>query len=69
MSKIVGMTVIKSRLAQHMLHRGVDLLSARPDFALSCMHTKEEIDKTVAALADSLKAMMEEGSLDQVKLG
>lgn len=68
-SKIVGMTVIKSRLAQHMLHRGVDLLSARPDFALSCMHTKEEIDKTVAALADSLKAMMEEGSLDQVKLG
>jgi len=66
--KIMGMVGTKGRLCYHLLHRGVSTLGARI-FILSCMHTIEDIDKTVTALADSLEAMIEEGTLSQASLG
>jgi len=62
--RIMGMTATKARLGHHLLHRGISTLSARM-LILSCVHTIEDIDKTVAALADSLEAMIEEGSLSK----
>ena len=64
MSKIMAELSTKTRLGHHLLHRGISTLSARM-LILSCVHTIEDIDKTVAALADSLEAMIEEGSLSK----
>ena len=64
MDKIMGMATTKVRLGHHLLHRGVSTMSARM-FILSCVHTIEDIDKTTAALADSLEAMIEEGSISR----
>ncbi len=61
-NKIMEMTSVKMRLGIHLLHRGVATLLGRM-FILSCVHTVEDIDKTVAAIADSLEAMVEEGSI------
>lgn len=60
--KIMGMADTKTRLSLHLIHRGISTLSARM-FILSCVHTIDDIDKTVAALADSLEAMIAEGTL------
>jgi glutamate-1-semialdehyde 2,1-aminomutase len=62
--KIMGMASTKTRLGHHLLHRGVSTLSARI-FILSCMHTIEDIDKTIKAFSDSLDAMIAEGSLNK----
>ena len=60
--KIMGMAATKVRLGLHLIHRGISTNSARM-FILSCVHTIEDIDKTVAALDDSLEAMIAEGTL------
>ena len=61
--KIVGLTATKARLGVHLLHRGVALMAAGSRVMMSCAHTREDVDKTVVALADSLDAMIEEDSL------
>lgn len=65
-SKIMGMDSAKMRLGHHLLHRGVSTMSGGL-FILSCVHTIQDIDKTVAALADSLDAMIVEGSLEGLR--
>ena len=61
--KIMGLAATKARLGLHMLHRGIALMAAGSRLMMSFTHTKEDIDKTVIALAESLNAMIEEGSL------
>ncbi|MAF86090.1 MAG: aspartate aminotransferase family protein [Dehalococcoidales bacterium] len=61
-SKITGMGGAKTRLSHHLLHRGISTMAAR-HLILSCMHTIKDVNKTVDALADSLDAMIEEGSI------
>jgi len=66
----MGPASTKVRLGQHLLHRGLASQSGRL-FNMSSAHTEEDIDKTVAALADSLEAMVAEGTLqpgEEVKL-
>jgi glutamate-1-semialdehyde aminotransferase len=44
------------------MQRGVDTMGGNL-FILSAAHTEEDINQTVKAFADSLKAMITEGSL------
>ncbi len=53
-----------TELHRNMLFNGVDLVGAPPLFGTTCeMHTEEDIEKTVAAFADSLDRMKAEGIL------
>ncbi|GAG95862.1 unnamed protein product, partial [marine sediment metagenome] len=52
----------KVRLCQHLVQRGVSTMSARM-FIFSCVHTVEDIDRTIKALGDSLDAMLAEGTI------
>ncbi|MBW2061275.1 MAG: aminotransferase class III-fold pyridoxal phosphate-dependent enzyme [Deltaproteobacteria bacterium] len=63
-NQIVEIGLSRLRLDQHLLQRGVSTLLARL-FVLSSEHTEEDVDRTVSALIDSLKAMIAEGSLKQ----
>jgi glutamate-1-semialdehyde 2,1-aminomutase len=60
--KILGMPEAKTRLDQHLLHRGVSTLHGSM-LVLSSAHTEEDIDRTVEALAASVEAMRAEGTL------
>ena len=60
--KIMGMPETKMRLDQHLLHRGVSTLHGSM-LVLSSAHTEEDVDRTVEALAASVEAMVQEGSL------
>ena len=55
------------RLCLHLLQRGVSTMAARL-FVLSVAHTEEDIDRTTKAFADSLDAMIAEGTLNQSNL-
>ena len=55
---------IRHRLCLHLLHRGVATLEGRL-FICSMAHNDEDIDFTVKALADSLDAMVAEGTLEK----
>jgi len=55
---------IKARLCLHLLQRGVSTMGAR-FFVMSGVHTTKDVDETVDALEDSLKEMLEEGTLKQ----
>jgi len=59
-----AMTPVKMRLCLHLLQRGVATLGAR-FFVLSGAHTKADVDQTINAFEDSLKDMLEEGTLKQ----
>ena len=48
-------------LCLHLMQRGVATMGARA-FILSCVHTAEDISKTVEALADSVNTMIAEGT-------
>ena len=50
------------RLSLHLLQRGVSTMGGK-FFILSSAHTKEDIDRTITILCDSLDAMIVEGSL------
>jgi glutamate-1-semialdehyde 2,1-aminomutase len=52
----------KAHLCLHLLHRGIATARGRR-FILSSAHTEQDIDKTIAALCDSLQAMVAEGRL------
>jgi len=52
---------IRQRLCLHLLHRGIATMGGR-GFILTSAHTEEDIDQTVNALADSLEAMIAEGT-------
>jgi glutamate-1-semialdehyde aminotransferase len=54
--------LIQSRLCLHLLQRGIAAFD-RGFFVFSAAHTREDIDQTVQALADSLDAMVAEGTL------
>jgi len=64
MAKIMGSGALNGRLNLHLLHRGVSTLGGRM-FILSCVHTRKDIDKTLAAFAESLQAMLDEGTLNK----
>jgi glutamate-1-semialdehyde 2,1-aminomutase len=57
-------TALRHRLCLHLLQRGVATMEGKL-FVLSMAHTEEDIDLTVRALADSLDAMVTEGTLDK----
>lgn len=59
---IAGNPATRERLCVHLLHRGISTLMGR-FFVLSTAHTKEDIDKTLSALVESLEAMKAEGYL------
>jgi len=59
-----AMVPIRTRLCLHFLQRGVATQIGRY-FALSAAHTKQDIDQTMDAFADSLDAMLHEGTLDE----
>jgi len=59
---IMGSGAMKERLKLHLLHRGISTILGGL-FILSCVHTSADIDKTVVALADSLDAMIAEGTI------
>jgi glutamate-1-semialdehyde 2,1-aminomutase len=61
--KIVGMVPAKVRLGHHLLQRGVAILGGWL-FVFSAAHDEEDVAKTLAALSDSIDAMLAEGSLD-----
>jgi len=63
-NQLMGGGPIKTRLNLHLLHRGVATMSARL-FILSGAHTEEDVDLTLKALADSLDAMIDEGTLSK----
>jgi len=44
-----------------MLQRGVASMGGR-GFILSCVHTKEDIDRTVQVLADAIEAIIADGT-------
>jgi len=67
-SKLVAGASTKVRLCLHLLHHGVSTMGAR-FFILSAAHTNEDIDQTVKAFADSLDAMIAEGTLNQANPG
>ena len=50
------------RLDLHLLHRGVSSLTGQA-FILSAAHTQADVDQTVSAFDDSIRAMLEEGTL------
>ena len=53
---------ILNRLGLHLLQRGIAAFD-RGFFVLSAAHTREDIDQTIRAFADSLDAMIAEGAL------
>jgi len=55
---------LRNRLTLHLFQRGIETMNARI-FVLSSAHTEDDIHQTVKALADSLDAMIAEGSLDK----
>jgi glutamate-1-semialdehyde 2,1-aminomutase len=59
---------IFSRLGLHLLQRGIAAFD-RGLFVLSAAHTREDIDRTVQALGESLDAMIEEGTLGKEFIG
>jgi glutamate-1-semialdehyde 2,1-aminomutase len=58
-------TALRHRLCLHLLQRGVATMEGKL-FILSMAHTEEDVDLTVRALADSLDAMVAEGTLEKV---
>ncbi len=66
--KLMAGVSTKVRLCLHLLHRGVSTVGAR-FFILSVAHTEKDIDQTVKAFADSLDAMIAEGTLNQASPG
>ncbi len=56
---------IQSRLCLHLLQRGIAAFD-RGFFVFSAAHSREDIDQTVQALADSLDVMVAEGTLGEV---
>ena len=62
--KLIGGLSLKMRLCLHLLQRGVSIMGPR-QFILSAVHTEEDIDQTVKAFADSLDAMVAEGTLSR----
>ena len=60
--KLIGGLSLKMRLCLHLLQRGVSIMGPR-QFILSAVHTEEDIDQTVKAFADSLDAMVAEGTI------
>jgi glutamate-1-semialdehyde 2,1-aminomutase len=52
----------RTRLSLHLQHRGIATALGRM-FILSAAHTREDIDRTVEALNDSIDAMLAEGTL------
>ena len=62
MSKIMAELSTKTRLGHHLLQRNISTMAGRL-FIFSCVHTIEDIDKTIKALGDSLDTMIEEGSI------
>jgi len=52
---------MRARLCLHLLQRGVSTLGGR-GFIFSCVHTKEDMDKTLEVLAESIDAMIKEGT-------
>jgi glutamate-1-semialdehyde 2,1-aminomutase len=57
-------TALRHRLCLHLLDRGVATMEGKL-FVLSMVHSEEDIDLTVSALAASLDAMIAEGSLEK----
>lgn len=56
----------RKRLCLHMLQRGISIFpSGGKIFIMSVAHTKEDMDKTIQAFRDSLRAMIADGSLDK----
>lgn len=53
---------VRARLNLHLLQRGIATMAGRL-FVLSMAHTKEDVDRTIEALVDSLEAMIAEGTL------
>jgi glutamate-1-semialdehyde 2,1-aminomutase len=58
--KLTGGLPLQSRLGLHLLQRGISTMGARL-FIMSTAHTKDDIDRTLDALAVSLDAMRSEG--------
>ncbi|MFC1998948.1 hypothetical protein ACFLVR_04850 [Chloroflexota bacterium] len=50
---------MRARLCLHLLQRGVSTLGGR-GFIFSCVHTKEDVDKTIEVLVASIDAMIKE---------
>ena len=61
-NKIVGVDMTRLRLDLHLLKRGVATMLARM-FIMSSEHTEEDVEKTVSILAESIDAMIKEGSM------
>jgi len=59
-----AMEPMQTRLGLHLLQRGIATFG-RGFFALSAAHTREDIDQTIDAFADSIDAMINEGTLGQ----
>ncbi len=59
-----AMVPIRTRLGLHLLQRGIATMGGR-FFILTVAHTKEDIDQTMDAFADSLDAMVAEGTLSR----
>ena len=62
--QLMAGTSTRARLCLHLLHRGVASFGGRL-FILSAVHTEEDINQTAKAFADSLEAMVAEGSLSK----
>jgi glutamate-1-semialdehyde 2,1-aminomutase len=63
-AKLTGGLPIRLRLGLHLLQRGISTMGAR-FFIMSTAHSKDDLDLTLDALIDSLKAMYSEGSLPE----
>ena len=59
-----ALSPVKYRLCLHLLQRGVATMGGR-FFVMSGAHSRADVDFTVDAFEDSLKEMLEEGSLKQ----
>jgi len=55
---------VRTRLGLHLLQRGIATMDAR-FFILSAVHSEQDIDQTMNAFADSLDAMLAEGSVPE----
>jgi glutamate-1-semialdehyde 2,1-aminomutase len=63
-AKLTGGLPTRLRLGLHLLQRGISTMGAR-FFIMSTAHSKDDLDLTLDALIDSLKAMYLEGSLPE----
>jgi glutamate-1-semialdehyde aminotransferase len=63
-----AMIPIKNELCLRLLERGIATMGAR-FFVMSAAHTREDVDRTVAALASSLDEMMATGALKESLAG